>query len=232
MAGSKIKTVARAAAWRRRSASDCPTSLFRAIREQMAVIMRTILSLLFVLVMVAIPEGSTVAQPSPQLPRIGVLTPGALGGLSILDSRPGYAALLSGLRELGYVQGRNIIVEFRRAEGKLDLLPGLAAELVRLKVAAIVANGPEAIKPAIKATKTIPIVMVGGGDPVGLEFVESLSLPGGNVTGLSSFGGEKMRGKQMEILKDAIPSLTRVALLNSREMKRSEERRVGKECRL
>ncbi len=183
------------------------------------VFVKTILSLLVIVAAAALIEGSAKAQPSPQPPRIGILTPGALGELSDSDSRSGYATLLSGLQELGYGKGRNIIVEFRRAEGKLDLLPGLAAELVRLKVAAIVANGPEAIKPAIKATKTIPIVMVGGGDPVGLEFVESLSLPGGNVTGLSSFGGEKMRGKQMELLRDAIPSLTRVALLNSRELK-------------
>jgi putative ABC transport system substrate-binding protein len=183
------------------------------------VFVKTILSLLVIIAAAALIKGSAKAQPSPQPPRIGVLSPGALGELSDSDSRDRYDALLSGLQELGYVQGRNIIVEFHRAEGKPDLLPALAAELVRLKVAAIVANGPTAIEPAIKATKTIPIVMVGGVVAVGREHVEGLSLPGGNVTGLSSYGGNEMRGKQMELLKDTIHSLSRVALLNSRQMK-------------
>jgi putative ABC transport system substrate-binding protein len=194
-----------------------PVPCYRCAKERFFV--KTIVSLLVIIAVVALLEGSAKAQPSPQPPRIGVLSPGALGELFISDTKSDFAVFLSGLQELGYVQGRNIIVEFRRAEGKLDLLPGLAAELVRLKVAAIVANGPTATEFAIKATKTIPIVMVGGGEPVGSGFVESLSLPGGNVTGLSSYGGKEMRGKQLELLKDAIPSLTRVALLNPREMK-------------
>ena len=182
--------------------------------------MRTILSLLFVLAMVATPKGSTIAQPSPQPPRIGFMgAGGALEGLSISDSRNSYAALLSGLQELGYVQGRNIIIERRGADGKLDLLPGLAAELVRLKVAVIVAAGPTATEPAVKATRTIPIVMINVGDSVGRGFVESLSLPGGNVTGLSA-GKEGVHGKRLELLRDTIPSLTRVAVLHSFESKR------------
>ena len=159
-----------------------------------------------------------MAQPSSQPPRVGVLVSGALGELSISDDRDRYAAFLSGLRELGYAQGRNIVVDLRETKGRLDLFPVLAAELVRLKVAAIVVSGATAIEPATKATKTIPIVMIAADDPVGREFVASLSLPGGNVTGLSG-PIEGMRGKQMELLKDAIPWVTRVAVLDSHDRK-------------
>jgi len=180
--------------------------------------MRTIISLFFLFAMVAIPGEGTMAQSSPQPPRVGVLVSGALVESPISDDRDRYAAFLSGLRELGYVQGRNIIVEPRERKGRPDLFPVLVAELVRLKVAAIVVSGATAIEPAIKATKTIPIVMIAADDPVGREFVASLSLPGGNVTGLSG-PIEGMRGKQMEILKDAIPWATRVAVLDSHDRK-------------
>jgi putative tryptophan/tyrosine transport system substrate-binding protein len=118
------------------------------------------------------------------------------------------------LRELGYIEGQNIASEYRYAEGKRDRLPERAAELVRLKVDIIVAlGGDPLILAAMNATKTIPIVMVGAGiDPVTAGFVESLARPGGNVTGLTNLGGE-LGGKRLELLKEAVPKVARVAVL-------------------
>jgi putative ABC transport system substrate-binding protein len=118
------------------------------------------------------------------------------------------------LRERGYIEGQNIANEYRYAEGKLDRLPELAAELVRLKVDIIVvAGGSVPVRAAKNATKTIPIVMVGRGiDPVEAGLVESLARPGGNVTGLTNLGGE-LGGKRLELLKEAVPKLARVAVL-------------------
>ncbi|MDZ4345175.1 MAG: ABC transporter substrate-binding protein, partial [Candidatus Binatia bacterium] len=118
------------------------------------------------------------------------------------------------LRERGYIEGQNIATEYRYAEGKLDRLPELAAELVRLKVDIIlVAGGGRQILAAKNATKTIPIVMMGEGiDPVAAGFVESLARPGGNVTGLTNLGPE-LGGKRLELLKEAVPKLARVAVL-------------------
>jgi putative tryptophan/tyrosine transport system substrate-binding protein len=171
-----------------------------------------------------IPGAVTLAQPWRQLPRIGVLFQGGRGVpdlgerhdggeelSAVSEDRDRYAAFLSGLRELGHVQGRNIIVETRAAKGKLEVLPILAAELVSLKVSTIVVSGWTAIEPAIKATKTIPIIMINAGDALRRGFIESLPISGGNVTGL--VGGLE-HGKRFEILKDAIPSVSRVAVLN------------------
>ncbi len=118
------------------------------------------------------------------------------------------------LRERGYIEGQNIHTEYRYAEGRLDRFAELAAELVRLKVDIIVvAGGAERIRSAKNATKTIPIVMAGGGlDPVEAGLVESLARPGGNVTGIALLAGE-LGGKRLELLKDAVPKLARVALL-------------------
>jgi putative tryptophan/tyrosine transport system substrate-binding protein len=123
-------------------------------------------------------------------------------------------AIRLGLRELGYIEGQNIAIEYRYAEGKRDRLPELAAELVRLKVDIIlVTGGGPVIRAAKNATKTIPIVMVGPGlDPVKAGFVESLARPGGNVTGLTILGTE-LGGKRLELLKEAVPKLARVAVL-------------------
>ena len=119
------------------------------------------------------------------------------------------------LRELGYVEGQNIAIEYRYGEGKPDRFPDRAAELVRLKVDIIVAAGGSVIVQAAKnATKTIPIVMMGGGlDPVEAGLVESLARPGGNVTGLTLLSGE-LGGKRLELLKKAVPKLARVAVLH------------------
>src|SRR5215475_14483793 len=118
------------------------------------------------------------------------------------------------LRELDYIEGQNIAIEHRYGEGKRDRFPELAAELVRLKVDIIVVVGGNRIIPAAtNATKTIPIVMTGGGlDPVEAGFVESLARPGGNVTGLTDLG-PKLGGKRLELLKEAVPKLVRVAVL-------------------
>jgi putative ABC transport system substrate-binding protein len=118
------------------------------------------------------------------------------------------------LRELGYIEGQNIAIEYRFGEGRPDREPGLAAELVRLKVDIIVvASGDAAIQAAKNATKTIPIVMTGqGSDPVRAGFVESLARPGGNVTGITALNRE-LGGKRLELLKEAVPKLSRVAVL-------------------
>ena len=121
-------------------------------------------------------------------------------------------ALIAGLRELGYVEGKNIIIEYRWAEGKYERLPGLAAELVQMKVDVIVAAGSPAVQAAQQATTTIPIVMVRIGDPVGSGFVASLSRPGRNITGLSNMNVE-VASKYLELLRAAVPKLSRVTVL-------------------
>jgi putative ABC transport system substrate-binding protein len=123
-------------------------------------------------------------------------------------------AFRQGLRELGYVEGKNIVIEWRYAEGKLDRLPAIAAELVRLKVDVIVTAGPAATRPAKEATGTIPIVMGFDNDPVGSAFVASLARPGGNITGLATLAPE-LSGKQLELLKEIVPKLSRVAVLGT-----------------
>src|SRR5437867_5935371 len=141
------------------------------------------------------------AQQPKKVPRIGFLLASSAG----VDSR--VEAFRQGLRELGYVEGKNIAIEWRYAEGKQDRVPALAAELVRLKVEVIVTGGP-AITPAVKeATTTIPIVMGYDNDPVGYGFVASLARPGGNITGLSALSPE-LSGKRLELLKEIIPRLS------------------------
>ena len=122
-------------------------------------------------------------------------------------------AFRQGLRELGYVEGKSILIEYRWA-GKLDRMPDLAAELVCLKVDVIMTPGPAATRPAKEATSTIPIVMGFDNDPIGNGFVASLARPGGNITGLSSLAPE-ISGKQLELLKEIVPRLSRVAVLGN-----------------
>ena len=125
-----------------------------------------------------------------------------------------FEAIRLALRELGYIEGQNIAIEYRYSVGKADRYPELAAELVRLKVDVIVVTGRASwVRAAKNATKTIPIVMLGSRtDPVVEGFIESLARPGGNVTGLTLLGGE-LGGKRMELLKEAVPKLARVAVL-------------------
>jgi len=152
-------------------------------------------------------EGQQVGK----IPRIGFLSPS-----SPSDSRNRFrlGALQQGLRELGYVEGQNISIDSRWAEGKYERLPSLATELVRLKVDVIVTYAPPAIQAAREATATIPIVMGGVVDPVATGFVASLARPGGNITGLSLMAPELV-GKQLEILKEMVPKVTRVAVLGN-----------------
>ena len=149
------------------------------------------------------------AQQPKKVPRIGYLS-----NLDPARASPPFEAIRLDLRELGYIEGQNIAFEYRYAKGKLDRLPELAAELVRLKVDIIViAGGDTTIRAAKDATKTIPIVMVGSGaDPVEAGFVESLARPGGNVTGITNLSRE-LGGKRLELLKEAVPKIVRVAVL-------------------
>jgi putative ABC transport system substrate-binding protein len=149
------------------------------------------------------------AQQPGKVPRIGYLT---AASLSTIPHR--IEAFRQGLRELGYVEGKNIVIEWRYVERKLDRLSALAAELVRLKVDVIVSAGPAATRSAKEATVTIPIVMAQDNDPVGNGFVASLARPGGNIIGLSTLAPE-ISGKQLEFLKEIIPRLSRVAVIGN-----------------
>jgi putative ABC transport system substrate-binding protein len=149
------------------------------------------------------------AQQPAKVSRIGYLTASSLYAISARIE-----AFRQSLRELGYVGGKNIVIEWRSVEGKADRLPGLAAELVRLKVDVIVTAGPQATRAAKEATVTIPIVMTFDSDPVGSGSVTSLARPGGNITGLSTLAPE-ISGKQVELLKEVVPRLSRVAVLGS-----------------
>jgi ABC-type uncharacterized transport system substrate-binding protein len=146
------------------------------------------------------------AQQPGKIPRIGYL-----GSVS---SSPRIETFRQGLRELGYVEGKNIFIERRHHEGKIDRLPALAAELVRLKVDIIITAGAPAARAAKEATSTIPIVMTQVGDPVGSGFVASLARPGGNITGLSTVAPE-LNGKRLEILNEVVPGLSRVAVFGT-----------------
>ena len=150
------------------------------------------------------------SQQLRNVPRIGWLSPSS-PSLEPTPSR--LKSFHEGLADLGYVDGKNIAIEYRYAEGKLDRLPELAAELVRLKMNIIVTTGNESTRAAKNATRTIPIVMGFASDPVGLGFVESLAQPGGDITGLSSSLGEQMMGKRLEVLKEMVPSVSSVFAL-------------------
>ena len=149
------------------------------------------------------------AQQPKKVPRIGYLSGNFPSSESVRTE-----AFLQGLRELGYVEGKNIVMEYRFADGKLDRLPLLAAELVRLKADVIVTGGSGSTRPANEATNTIPIVMTQDPDPVRNGFVASLARPGGNITGLSTLSPE-LSGKRLELLKEIIPKLSRVAVLGT-----------------
>src|SRR5215510_5056133 len=162
------------------------------------------------------------AQQPAKIPTIGFMRGGS-------PTDPEVEAFRQGLRELGYVEGKNIIIDFRNTEGKTDRFAGVAAELVRLKVDIIVAAGGSAVVLAAKpATDTIPIVMTNPGDPVAIGVVASLARPGRNVTGLTSSSTD-LSGKLVELLKEAVPKLSSVAVLwspaepgNARNFKETE----------
>jgi putative tryptophan/tyrosine transport system substrate-binding protein len=151
---------------------------------------------------------ATEAQPPTKVYRVGRL----IAAFSPAQPSPILAAFEQTLHDLGYVEGRNVILEYRYAEGSEERLRDQAAELVQLPVDVIVAQGAAAIRAAQQATRTIPIVMAATSDPVGLGFVASLAQPGGNITGLS-FLGEELPGKRLEFLKEVVPQSTRIAVL-------------------
>ena len=169
---------------------------------------KNLLLFLVTVLFLAIVDLATAQQPK-KVPRIGYLSASDPARESTRSE-----AIRLALRELGYIEGQNIAIEYRYAEGKRDRYPELAAELVRLKVDIIVVAGGDAMVRAAKnATKTIPIVMTGaGGDPVEAGLVESLARPGGNVTGITNLSRE-LGGKRLELLKEAVPKLARVAVL-------------------
>jgi putative ABC transport system substrate-binding protein len=148
------------------------------------------------------------AQRLTTVHRIGWLG----GGSPPTGPNPSLEAFRQGLRDLGYVEGQNLVIEYRYAEGKFERFPALAAELVRLPVDVIVTGGVNAARAAQQATRTIPIVIAAGGDPVGAGLVASLARPGGNITGLS-FMSSALGGKRLELLKEAVPTVSRVAVL-------------------
>jgi putative tryptophan/tyrosine transport system substrate-binding protein len=164
-------------------------------------------SILFAVMLLAVAVITEAQQPK-KVPRIGYLST-----FDAANESPRSEAIRVALRELGYMEGQNLAIEYRYTEGKRDRHPELAAELVRLKVDIIVvAGGDPTIRAAMNATKTIPIVMTGGGlDPVEAGLIESLARPGGNLTGITNLGRE-LGGKRLELLKEAVPKLARVAV--------------------
>src|SRR5262245_14736489 len=152
---------------------------------------------------------SAAAQQPTKVPRIGYLTGATPDGQSARIE-----SFRQGLRELGYVEGKNIVIEYRYAELKPDRVPALATELVRLKVDVIVTGGAGLTRAVKEVTTTVPIVMAQDSDPVANGFVASLARPGGNITGLSNFAPE-ISGKQLELLKEVAPKLSRVAVFGT-----------------
>jgi len=157
------------------------------------------------------------SQQPTKIPQIGFLSTVPRSSIAARTD-----AFRQGLRELGYVEGKNIIIEWRDAEGKLDRLSERAAELVRLKVDVIVTGGPPSTRAAKEATVTIPIVMAFDNDPVGNGFVANLARPGGNITGLSTYYPETT-AKQLELLKEIVPNLSRVAVLGTSTVPGNEQ---------
>jgi putative tryptophan/tyrosine transport system substrate-binding protein len=170
-----------------------------------------LLSILVVAVQLAVAVIAEAQQPK-KIPRIGYLSSGDPASESARAE-----GIRLGLRELGYIEGQNIAIEYRYADGKVDRAPELAADLVRLKVDIIVVAGGTLmwVRPVMNATQTIPIVMAGSGaDPVEAGLVESLARPGGNVTGITNLSvTTQLVGKQLELFKEAVPKLARLAVL-------------------
>ena len=165
-----------------------------------------VVSFMFAAIFFALCPSAQAQQPK-KIPHVGYLLAN-----SPSSARGSVEGFRQGLRELGYVEEKNIVVEYRYAEGKVDRLPDLAAELVRLKVDVIVTPGTPAAMAAKSATSTIPIVITGGTDPVATGVVASLARPGGNITGVTIMNAE-LAGKRLELLKETSPKVSRVAVL-------------------
>jgi putative ABC transport system substrate-binding protein len=169
--------------------------------------LRTVGLLIALVVWLLAASVSSQAQQPKRVPKIGFLVPSPLSTDAIFVE-----SFRDGLRELGYREGQSIDIELRTAEGKPERLPALTAELARLKVDIIVTSGQPAIRAAMEATSTIPIVMAISGDAVGTGLVASLARPGGNLTGLSILAPE-LTGKRLQLLKETVPRISRVAVL-------------------
>jgi putative ABC transport system substrate-binding protein len=176
------------------------------------VVKSTVTRLVATAVLLLVGSVAVPAQQPGKVPRVGVLRPG--------NPPPGdfghREAFEAGLRELSWTPGTNILIEYRYAEGKHERLSELAAQLVRVPVDVIVASAPQGVRAAQLATRTIPIVMSTLPDPLGQGFVASLARPGGNTTGLT-LDSEELAGKQLELLKEALPTLSRVGVLRNRK---------------
>jgi len=165
-------------------------------------------SMLFAGALLAVAVTVEAQQPT-KVPRIGYLS----GAGDPSNPGPNVEAFRRGLQELGYIEGKNILVEYRYIEGKRDRVPSLVAELVQLKVDVLVSPNLPAIRAAKQATKTVPIVMVINWDPVAEGLIESLARPGGNITGLSRLTRD-LSGKRLELLKEVVPGISRVGVLD------------------
>ena len=166
------------------------------------------------------PSVSAHAQQMGKVFRIGFLDNSTASGMAVL-----VGAFRQELSKLGWIEGKNITIEYRFAEQQNKRLPGLAAELVRLNVDVIVTGGPTTTRSAMEATGTIPIVMAVNANPVGLGFVASLARPEGNVTGLSSLTPE-LNSKRLEVLKDAVPKLSRIGILRQAGISQSQLKEI------
>jgi putative tryptophan/tyrosine transport system substrate-binding protein len=191
-------------AGREERASNSKTSVGKHLTQTIRVLFNCLLLAFFLPT-----DVSVEAQQQGKIPRIGFLT-----GSSLSSQLSRNEAFRRGLRDLGYVEGKNVVIEWRSYEGQRDRQRALVAELVRSNVEVIVAVGSGDIRSAKEATSTIPIVMLVGGDPVASGFVASLARPGGNVTGLATLRPE-LSGKRLELLKEVVPRLARVAVFAS-----------------
>jgi putative tryptophan/tyrosine transport system substrate-binding protein len=168
---------------------------------------------------VAWPLAGRAQQPAGRVYRVGYLAIGSRERTLHLST-----AFEEGLRSLGYRVGENVVIEYRFANGQLERLPALAADLVRLGVDVIVSGNPSNTAAAMKTTTTIPIVMTNSSDPVNAGLVASLARPGGNVTGFSSDTGDEINGKRLELLKETLPNLSRVGILWNPDFARNQSR--------
>ena len=168
-----------------------------------------IVSMLAFTIALLLVSAATEAQQAAKSPRIGVFVPGSPSGDQFQQLRK---AFLDGLRDLGWVEGQNVVIEMRWGEGRIDDFPKIASELVALPVDVIVAWGPQVIRAVQQATTTIPTIMAVVHEPVAFGFVKSLARPGGNITGLS-FQDSELGTKRLELLKDIVPRMRRVAFL-------------------
>jgi putative ABC transport system substrate-binding protein len=178
------------------------------VRSRWSVVSKIVFCLALGAMLFALFAAAEAQQPG-KIPRIGFYLDGPASAITARIE-----GFRQGLRELGYVEGKNIIIEWRSAEGKPERRREIAAELVRLKVDVIVSGGPTGTRTLKEATSTIPLVMGQDTDPVGSGFVASLARPGGNITGLAALAPE-MSGKQLELLKEIVPKLSRVAIIGN-----------------